>query len=121
MIVGEFRNHFPRISLELPSNDGAMEIEFIIDTGFEGDITLPESVLRRLDARYRGSQFHLLADGSSAECAIYYLFLNWNGESRKTEVLALETNPLLGTLLLDNCHLDIEAIEGGEVIIESLT
>jgi hypothetical protein len=38
----------------------------------------------------------------------------------KNGVLVLETNPLLGTLLLDGCHIDIEATEGGEVVIEPL-
>lgn len=120
MMIGEFREHFPRLSLDLPTDDGTEQVEFVLDTGFEGDLTLPSAVARRLDARYRGSQFRILADGSSVECAIYYLFLDWHGESRQVEVLVLETNPLLGTLLLDGCHLDIEMTEGGEVIVELL-
>lgn len=30
----------------------------------------------------------------------------------------LENNPLVGTFLLDGCHLDVEMAEGGEVVIE---
>ena len=120
MIVGQFREHFPRLPVELPAEDGMLEIEFVLDTGFEGNLTLPAAIVRELDAPNRGSQFRLLADGSSVECAINYLDIDWNGESRRVEILVLETNPLLGTLLLDGCHLDIEMTEGGEVIVEYL-
>lgn len=34
------------------------------------------------------------------------------------EVLQLGHNPLLGALLLEGCHLDLDFVEGGEVIIE---
>ena len=47
-----------------------------------------------------------------------HITLDWNGERRAVEVLALENNPLIGTYLLDGCHLDIEMEEGGEALIE---
>ena len=50
MIVGEFRRPFPRLTLALPGSDGAtIEIEFVIDTGFEGCLSLPARLIQRLD------------------------------------------------------------------------
>jgi hypothetical protein len=55
------------------------------------------------------------------ECPVYQLDLDWDEESRTVEVIALEHNPLLGTTLLEGCHLDIDMTEGGEVVIERLS
>jgi len=39
MIVGEFREGFPRITLDLRLKDGSVRaVEFVVDTGFEGDL-----------------------------------------------------------------------------------
>lgn len=120
MIYGQFRDRFPRVSLDLPSPNGSVKVEFIVDTGFDGALTLPSAIARQVDARAFGLQTHLLADGSEVDSFVYRITILWNGGPRDVEVLVLENNPLLGTLLLDGCHLDIEATEGGEVLIEPL-
>ncbi len=50
MILGEFRGHFPRITLTLPGIQGEVEVEFIVETGFDGDLALPEILLNQLVA-----------------------------------------------------------------------
>ena len=120
MIVGVFHDRFPRISLSLPFLDAAREVDFVLDTGFDGYLTLPSRIIQLLEAEPFSAQTHLLADGSEMQSLVYRLIIEWQGEPREVEALVLETNPLLGTLCLGGCHLDIEATEGGEVLIEPL-
>ena len=93
-------------------------MEFILDTGFDGDLALPLSILRQLNAKPLFLSLRALGDGSLLECPFYQVDLDWGEESRTVEVLALEHNPLLGTMLLEGCHLDVEMTEGSEVVIE---
>ncbi|HTE20316.1 MAG TPA: hypothetical protein VK689_18275 [Armatimonadota bacterium] len=118
MIVGHVRDTLPRVTLVLPGSAGPLPVELIVDTGFEGDLTLPLSILQRTDAEPLYLSLRSLADGTLRECPVYQLLMAWNEEARTVQVVGLEHNPLLGVLLLEGCHLDLEFIEGAEVIIE---
>ena len=118
MILGVFRDHFPRVTLLLPGPTDAVAVEFIVDTGFDGDLALPSNILRQLDAQPLFLSLRALGDGTLRECPVYQLAWEWNDEPRTVEVLTLEHNPLLGTMLLEGCHLDVDMTEGGEVVIE---
>jgi clan AA aspartic protease len=106
--------------LDLPGLSALVSVEFIVDTGFEGDLALPATVLQRLDAQPLFRSLRSLADGTIRECPVYQVVLEWSGDERPTQVLGLEHNPLLGVLLLEGCHLDVEFVEGAEVLIEFL-
>jgi clan AA aspartic protease len=118
MITGRFHDHFPRVTLDLPGVSGPLSIEFIVDTGFDGDLILPTHVLRQLAAQPLYDTLRALADGTLRECPVYELEIEWGDETRTVEVLALERNPLLGTTLMAGCQLNIDLTEGGDVIIE---
>lgn len=120
MLLGHVRDGHPRISLSLPGIHGTIESEFIVDTGFEGDLAIPESLITRLNADLSGSDTFALADGSRLVCPTYDLVLEWSGESRVAEVLATSGQPLIGTQLLDNMLIQIEMVEAGEVSVEPL-
>jgi clan AA aspartic protease len=118
MILGLFRDHLPCVTLVLPGPTGSNAVEFIVDTGFDGDLALPSNILRQLDAQPLFLSLRALGDGTLRECPVYQLAWEWNDEPRIVEVLALEHNPLLGTMLLEGCHLAVDMAEGGEVVIE---
>lgn len=119
MILGRFRDHLPRVRLDLPGRDGRLvPVEFVVDTGFEGDLSVPSDLVRLLDAQPRFLTRRKLADGTHLDCPVYQIVLDWNGEPHTIEALVLENNPLLGTLLLDGCRLEVEMEESGEVVIE---
>ena len=120
MIVGIYQNHFPCITLGVRGTADETEVEFVVDTAFEGEITLPPAIIQRLGSAYLGSDLRRLADGSFTPCGTYRLLLQWEDDWREVEVLALENRPLLGTALLEGNHIDIEATENGEVLIEPL-
>ncbi len=61
-----------------------------------------------------------LADGSHQLRAYYETEMDWQGESRITEILALDFQPLLGVGLLEGNLLQAEMETGGEVSLEPL-
>ena len=118
MILGTFRDHLARASLTLSGIGGPVEIEFVVDTGFEGEMALPRFLLARLDARPLFHTRRRLADGSIRECPAYEVSTDWNGDEINVQALILEGRPLIGTYLLDGCSLSIDLHDGGDVTIE---
>lgn len=93
----------------------------MLDTGFQGQIALPDALLRELGvAAVREPILVRHADGGIRRADAYSVLLQWEGRWREVEVLAQGNDPLLGTEAFEDCHVDIEATEGGEVIIEPL-
>ncbi len=121
MMFGTFRDGHPRILLTLPQANGELvEIEFIIDTGFDGDLALPDHVAGTLEGAFSGFGGRRLANGERLQCRTYEIMVEWNREMRPTEVLILEGEPLLGTIILRDHLLQIEIVDCGEVIVEPL-
>ncbi len=46
-------------------------MSFVVDTGFNGSVSAPPAVLRRLGVRKEGFQRFRLADGSTVRLAVY--------------------------------------------------
>ena len=121
MILGHVRDFMPRILLALPGYGGnSLFFEFIMDTAFDGDLTMPSAMLAQLDASYLRTRILRLADGSHQECPFYQILLDWHGETRETEVTILENSPLIGSTLLDGSVVTLEMTDGGEVSVEPL-
>lgn len=120
MIEGHFRDGFPRISLDLPGLDGKFTVEFVVDTGFDGDLSLPPNVIHRLEAVYTGHRRIIMADLTPRTVAYYEIVLTWQGQERLVEVMVTEGRPLLGTAMMEDNLLQIEITNGGSVLIELL-
>jgi predicted aspartyl protease len=61
-----------------------------------------------------------LGDGSEVSFEVYAARVIWDGEYRDIPVNEAETDPLVGMSLLYGYDLRIQAIEGGDVTINSL-
>lgn len=120
MIFGHVRDRFPRVSLNLPGLDGPVVVEFILDTGFDGDLALPASLIAQLETTESEFRWVRLADGQAQQRRASEIMLDWNDEERITEVLALENPPLLGVGLMEGNLLQAEMQTGGEVSLEPL-
>ena len=74
-----------------------------IDTGFTGELVLPQATIDDLALSLTGTVSAVLADGSKVAMRTYRCFIEWFGEQRRLEVVANEgQHPLLGVgLLLD--------------------
>ena len=120
MSFGQVRRRFPRTHLTLPGQDGPLAVEFIVDTGFDGELSLPSHLARLLDAEIAGRQTLVLADGTTIFSPYYRVVLDWEEEDRLTEVLLLDGDPLLGVQLIEGYWLHSQMTSGGEVDIEPL-
>jgi clan AA aspartic protease len=96
------------------------EIEAVIDTGFDGSLSLPPPRIAALGLPWRRRGRALLADGSESVFDIYEATLMWDGALRRIAVDAADTDPLLGMALLYNYELTVQVVEGGCVRIQAL-
>ena len=53
MISGYVRDFLPQLMLILPGLQGPTQVEFILDTAFEGDLALPLSMVTKLNVMGR--------------------------------------------------------------------
>lgn len=99
------------VDIELAPEDGVSYFRTTawIDTGFSGDIVLPDALIERLGLSISGTVTAILADGSTRVMTTHTCILLWFGQTRRLEVVANAGNhPLLGIgLLLDRTmHID---------------
>ena len=81
----------------------------IIDTGFSGELCLPQRTIHRMGFERIGREAYVLADSQIVYADIYKAEILWFNYSRSVEVIALD-NPqgLLGTQLLQACTLTVD-------------
>ena len=96
------------------------EIEGIVDTGFDGFLTLPSSVIRRLSIPLLGRVRASLGDGSEVGMPAYEASVLWDRRERSILVLEAEGVPLVGMAMLLGYRLTIDVEEDGLVRVESL-
>jgi clan AA aspartic protease len=103
-----------------PPERSEVEIECVIDTGFEGFLTLPSAIVADLGLPYLININANLANNSSVETDVYLATVIWNGVERNVAVLAMGRRPLIGTALLEDYHLSIDFCEGGTVLVDEI-
>lgn len=96
-----------------------MAIEFVLDTGFEGALTMPPTAVTALGLPYFERIPSRLADGTRRETEVYTATIVWDGVELEVAVLAMGHTPLLGTALLDGKRLCADFKEGGKIRIEN--
>jgi len=97
----------------------AREIEAVVDTGYNGFLTLPPVLVGELDLPFVTSGEATLADGSAVGFDIHMVTVDWDGQARLVEADAAETTPLVGMRLLAGHDLHVEVENGGRVVIEA--
>lgn len=95
-------------------------VEAVIDTGFNGFLTLPSIIITTLNLSWTASDIVTLGDGSETIFDLYACNVIWDGQYREVDVAESETEPLIGMALLYGYRLQIDTIEGGLVKIEML-
>ena len=107
-----------RLFVQGPSGT-AHEVDAIIDTGFNGFLTLPPALVTTLGLMRRSRGRALLANGREELFDIYGVTVLWDGQQRYVEADAVDTTPLVGMSLLDGYDLYIQVAEGGQVVIQA--
>ena len=95
-------------------------VDTVIDTGFNGFLSLPSTIIATLNLPWSASDIVTLGDGSQTLFDIYTAMVIWDGKYREIDIAASETEPLLGMALLYGYRLQVDNIEGGIVKIEEL-
>ena len=68
------------------SRNREREIDAVVDTGFNGFLTLPASIIQELDLVWRRRGRAMLADGSNSVFDIYEATVTWNSRPRRIAV-----------------------------------
>jgi clan AA aspartic protease len=118
-VVTDRREAVIRLKVRGPAGQD-QEIEAIIDTGFDGWLSLPSSIIVQLGLTWRQRGRALLADGSESVFDIYEATVDWDGEARRIPVDEAETVPLVGMALLEGYELVVQVQRGGNVSVRAL-
>lgn len=113
--------HEATLPLVITSSTGQREvIDTVIDTGFDGFLSLPSEVIARLGLPWTISNPATLGDGSEVLFDFYTGTVIWDGQYRTIDIAESETEPLLGMAMLYSYRLQVDNVEGGSVKIEAL-
>ena len=96
------------------------DVEAVIDTGFNGFLTLPPALIAALGLPWLCRQQGQLADGSLLAFDVYVATVDWHGQPRSVEVEAADAQPLLGMAMMQGSELRMQVVPGGSVAIEGL-
>ena len=91
----------------------------MVDTGFNGFLTLPVDLVNELELPFASLGRATLADGSVVTYSVHEATVLWDGQPRHIEVDAAETTPLIGMLLLHGHGLSVQVRSGGRVVIRA--
>jgi clan AA aspartic protease len=109
------------IRLPIRAADGREQVlETVLDTGFNGSLTLPPEVIAALGLPWRTRGLVILANGTEGQCDIYAATVIWDGRPRNILVEAADTDPLIGMALLHGHDVHMQVVEGGSVVIQAL-
>ncbi len=106
------------LAVQGPSSQ-SREIEAVIDTGFNGFLTLTPSLVAELELPFLTGNRATVADGSEITFPSYGVTVLWDGQPIYVEADAADTTPLVGMRLLDRHNLNIDVETGGRVVIQA--
>ena len=122
MITGKITtNREAIIELEVIGlNQSREKVEAVIDTGFNGYLTLPNDLINYLKLQRAGSRHVTLGDGNVVVLDVYLAMVLWHGQQREVLALQADGGPLIGMSLLYGNRVMLEVVENGAVTINSL-
>ncbi len=118
MMTGTITNKRAHLERPVRGAGGQGMVEFTVDTGYTAYLTLPPSYCEALQLPFVRDEEAYMANGSLVWTEIYSVLLDWDGEERAVEVIAVESEPLIGMTLLDGYDLLMEVRENGVVRIQ---
>lgn len=98
-----------RIRLMSTATATAMDMEAWVDTGFTGELVLPQDQIVALGLQRSAVVTAELGDGSATVLDVYSCLIEWFGRMQQIEVIAnTGMSPLLGVGLLRDHRLTID-------------
>ena len=110
----------PALPVHIVGPAGTLEIEAVVDTGFNGELTLPRPQIEALGLPEATVTEVTLADGRVRDVPMYEAETEFAGSTREIFVTEAPTTPLVGTGLLWGFSLYIEFQVDGAVDVDPL-
>ncbi len=107
-----------RLSLQNSSGQ-TRDVDTVVDTGFNGFLTLPPTLIAELGLTRLGQKNLVLANGRRDVFDTYGVTVFWEGQSKFIDADEADAVPLLGMSMLDNHDLSIQVRDGGRVVIQA--
>jgi clan AA aspartic protease len=121
VIFGSVNNQLEAVvQVMIRGPQSEVEIDAIVDTGFNGALTLPPDVIATLGLHLQSRAPGMLADGSESSFDIYEALIFWSGRILRIPVGSADAEPLLGMSLLYGHDLTIQVVESGAVAIHEI-
>jgi clan AA aspartic protease len=117
MITGIVNADFePIIPLSVCGSDGKIYTQdAIVDTGFNGWLSLPPSLIAQLKLRWKRRGRAILGDGSECIFNVYEAVVVWDGVLLTIPVDEADSEPLVGMSLMESYQLTVQVFEDGRV------
>jgi clan AA aspartic protease len=117
MITGIVNSDFePIIPLSIRRSDGeVLTQDAIVDTGFNGWLSLPPDLIAELNLRWKRRGRAILGDGSECVFNVYEGVVVWDGVLLTIPVDEADSDPLIGMSLMEGYQLTIQIAEDGHV------
>jgi clan AA aspartic protease len=108
-VVDAFGRALLRITLSHPTTGATLNCDAWVDTGFNGELVLPQANILALGLPRSAGVAATLGDGSKIVLDTYTCRIDWFGTSREIEVITNSGQwPLLGVGLLLGHELHID-------------
>ena len=121
MMLGSVTNLESRMELILyPPGQPDRLVEFVVDTGFEGELALPPATVASLGLPLTSHLWANLADDSDIPVDGFEAEIRWGDHNRVVTVLAMGRRPLLGTALLEGFNLSADFEDDGLLALTPL-
>lgn len=95
-------------------------LDFVVDTGFNGYLTLPPQAVSAMNLPLHSSIPATLADGSQVLFSVHLATIFWDNVEEVVFVLASGNKPLLGAAMMKGYHLEIDFEDNGLVSLEKI-
>ncbi len=114
MIVGEIDvNLEARVTLSLIHNEQHLDVLFLVDSGFNGYLAVPQSIVSQLNLPLATVQRGMTADGRVSYFDTVEVCVMWDDQLRFLRAQVLD-EPLIGTRMLSGHDLQARWEVGGQ-------
>ena len=121
MIVGRIDGNIEaRVTLSILHRGTKEDISFLVDSGFNGHLAIPESVVRQLNLPLATVQRGATADGRVSYFDTVDVCVIWDGKPTNVRAQVLD-EPLIGTRMMRGFDMQVRWEVGGEIQLTPVT
>jgi clan AA aspartic protease len=123
MIVGVVNADFePIIEIAICDYNGKIYTQdAIVDTGFNGWLSLPPDLIAQLNLQWKRRGRAILGDGSECVFNVYEAVVMWDGNLRTIPIDEADSEPLVGMSFMEGYKLVVQVYEGGLVELSKVS